>query len=190
MVSPGCFVRFVVRQGRTIRRDMGGRETVFKRWRTAARRQDAEGHHWLEAERYAAALQSSEPLPAFDQLPVRLHPDETATMRTIATYERLYPVGSTARWAERHSAAIVATNDRLLVDHGLRGWISFWFADVHTFATDLGHEPPQVTLSWLHDEAPLRLSGPSAPLLSVHVAAHTDSSEWTRRPELQPILTG
>jgi hypothetical protein len=144
---------------------------------------------WLEAARYALALQSSAPLPVVDRAPVRLAPHETATMRTIAIYERMYPGRPFASWGDRHSAAVVGTTDRLVVDHRMHGWMSFWFADLDVLEPALEEQPWCVDLAWRHDEAPLRLSGTTAPLVAVHVAAYTDWGGWTHLPELQTLLT-
>lgn len=143
---------------------------------------------WVHARRYAAALQSSKPLPVLDGLPVRLAPHETATLRTIATYERLYPALPTSQWGDRHSASIVATTDRLLVNHRLRGWISFWFTDLALYELTLDDSPWRIDIIWRNADEPLRLSGTTGPLLAVHVAAHTGGARWPQLPELRPLL--
>ena len=150
---------------------------------TAAGRRD-----WLQARRYAAALQSSTPLPVLDGLPMRLGAHETARLRTIATYERLYPAQPASKWGDRHSAAVVATTDRLLVNHRLRGWISFWFRDLALVEITLDDIPWRVDVLWRSADEPLRLSGTTAPLLAVHVAAHTNWARWTKLPELQALF--
>lgn len=119
---------------------------------------------------------------------MRLSPHETATMRTIATYERLYPAQPTHQWGDRHSAAVVATTDRLLVNHRLRGWISFWFTDLAVLEVTLDDTPWRIDILWRSADEPLRLSGTTGPLLAVHVAAYTNEARWTQLPELQPLL--
>src|SRR6478735_4048577 len=103
---------------------------------TAAGRRD-----WLHARRYAPALQSSSPVPVINGLPMRLAAHENATLRTIATYGRRYPAHPTAQWGDRHSASVVGTTDRLLVNHRLRGWISFWFTDLAGVHASLDDTP-------------------------------------------------
>lgn len=149
----------------------------------------AAGHRdWLEARRYAGALQSSRPLPVIDGLPMRLAAHENATLRTIANYERRYPAHPTAQWGDRHSASVVGTTDRLLVNHRLRGWISFWFTDLAVVEATVEDTPWRLDLIWQHAHEPLRLSGTTAPLLAVHVLARTNMAGWTRLPELQTLL--
>jgi hypothetical protein len=110
-------------------------------------------------------------------------------MRTVAVHERLYPGRPFAQWGDRHSAAVVGTTHRLLVNHRLRGWMSFWFAELKVLEPALDDVPWCVDLAWRHDDAPLRLSGTTAPLVAVHVAAYTDWSGWTHLPALQPLLS-
>ena len=151
-----------------------------------ARSEEDDG--WSAASRYAAALRSFVAIPVIHELPVALAPRECAVLRGIATYERFYPVGSSAVWGDRQGTAVIGTTDRLLVSHRFRSWLSFWFADLDAVEPALDARPARVELTWTHGEPPLRLSGPVAPLLAVHVAAHTDADGWSDLPGLQDLL--
>jgi hypothetical protein len=143
----------------------------------------------VDAVRYATAIRSATPLPVIAHLPLPLAPKEAATLRAVVIYERRYPMGDATTWGDRHGAAVIATTDRLLVSHRLRGWLSFWLDDLDTLELELDTGPANVELTWRHGELPLRLSGPSAATVAVHVAAHHDRDGWYTMAAFQPFLT-
>jgi hypothetical protein len=159
---------------------------------TVAARRGAEPEpqrDWAEAIEYATALVRRQALPVVDEPRITLVRGETARLCTVATSLRGYQLGGRLSWGDRHGAAVLATTQRVVLNHRLHGWTSFWLRDLRESTARLGRRPWTVDLSWHTSTAPLRLAGPSAPLLAVHVAAVTDPSGWTSHPGLEPVVS-
>jgi hypothetical protein len=143
---------------------------------------------WAQALEYAALLARKLALPVLEDPRITLAHGESACLTTVASYLRGYRVGTRLSWGDRQGAAVLGTTQRIVVNHRLQGWTSFWLRDLRT-STPMLEEPPwSVELTWDTNQAPLRFMGPSAPLIAVHVAAFTDPSGWTSHPGIQPIV--
>jgi hypothetical protein len=160
---------------------------------------EARRREWSVARHYAHLLQqgtiaaSGEGEAGVDP-GISLAPSERASFRTIVVVERFHGWGdaglrpnSRARgWGDRQGASVVATSERLVVNHRLRGWESFWLVDLIDYDTSL-HEP-----TWLLDltwsSARLRLSGLAIPLLAVFVASTTQPRSWVTDPRLALLM--
>lgn len=148
------------------------------------RLQKVADREWVMARQHAALLLRGGSLPRLEAHNLPLAPGELAVLRTVVT------VGGPTGWGEEHASAVVATTERLVVSHRLRGWQSFWFTDVKRFEPDLSSsEGWALTLRW-HGGGVLRLTGLGVPVLAVHVGAMALSGRWMELPELQALLDG
>lgn len=152
----------------------------------AGKIQKVADREWATARRHAALLLRGRSVPSLDAHNLSLALGETAVLRTVVT------AGGPTDWGEDHAAAVVATSERLVISHRLRGWQSFWFTDLTWF------EPNVVPASWdgwalttgWHPAGVLRLSGVGLPALAVHVCAVASPDEWMNLPGLQALLDG
>ena len=143
---------------------------------------------WADAADYARRLRSGALLPVEDDPRIPLARGEVARLSTIANCSRRFPARAGGAWGDRHSAAIIATTARLVINHRLKGWVSFWLKDVCAPEVHIDQSPWWIDLTWRHGQAPLRLAGTTAPILAVHVASHTNPSGWTTTEGLQELL--
>lgn len=148
------------------------------------RLQKVADREWGMARQHAALLLRGGSLPRLESHNLPLAPGELAVLRTVVT------VGGPAGWGEDHASAVVATTERLVVSHRLRGWQSFWFTDVVRFDPDLSSSEGWMLTLRLHGGGYLRLSGLGVPVLAVHVAARALPDRWMDLPGLQPLLAG
>ena len=88
------------------------------------------------------------------------------------------------RWRDHHRVQAIATNYRLLCNTD-RGWQNYWYGDVTEFYPDL--DGWTVTLAF-DGYAPLRLSGPAAPALSLWTATAVLGERWVSDPRLARLL--
>ena len=71
------------------------------------------------------------------------------------------------RWRDHQHVQVIATTDRLLCSTD-KGWLSAWYGNVTEFYPDL--QSWSVTLGFEPGVAPLRLSGPPAPMICLWAA--------------------
>lgn len=148
------------------------------------RLQKVADREWAAAREYAALLLRGGSLPPLASHNLPLAPGERALLRTVVT------VGASSGWGEEHAAAVIATTERLVVSHRLRGWQSFWFTDLTRFEPDLSSSAGwALTLRW-HGGGSLRLTGVGVPALAVHAGAMALPSGWMDLPSFQPLLEG
>jgi hypothetical protein len=88
------------------------------------------------------------------------------------------------RWRDEHLAQVIATNHRLLCNTD-QGWENYWYDDVTEFYPDL--DGWAVTLAF-DGIAPLRLSGPAVPALSLWTATAVLGERWVTDPRLARLL--
>jgi hypothetical protein len=88
------------------------------------------------------------------------------------------------RWRDAHQVQVIATNYRLLC-HTDQGWENYWYGDVSEFYPDLDRW--SMTLAF-DDYAPLRLSGPATPALSLWTATAVLGQRWVSDPRLARLL--
>lgn len=157
---------------------------------------------WQAARQYALHLRGRALFPELREYSVSVDLDEPVVLSAIVTYEsRLASTGTvpsappSARrqrarmvgWGDPQSAAVVATASRLVLNGRLGGWQEFAFADMVDFEADLGAHPWSLEFGRTGSDS-VRLSGVSAAVLAVHVAAALRPATWHRHPALQPLL--
>jgi hypothetical protein len=148
------------------------------------RLQKVADREWATARQHAAVLLRGGSPPRLEAHNLSLAPGELPVLRTVVT------VGGPVDWGEEHACAVVATTERLVVSHRLRGWQSFWFTDIKRFEPDLSSsEGWTLTLRW-HWGGALRLTGLGVPVLAVHVGARALPGRWMDLPALQALLDG
>jgi hypothetical protein len=148
------------------------------------RLQKVADREWAVARQHAALLLRGVSPPRLESHNVPLAPGELAVLRTVVT------AGGPVGWGEEHAAAVVATTERLVVSHRLRGWQSFWFTDVKRFDPDLSSSEGWTLMVGWHGGGALRLSGLGVPVLAVHVGARALPGRWMDLPALQALLDG
>ncbi|WP_131829149.1 hypothetical protein [Mycobacterium numidiamassiliense] len=94
---------------------------------------------------------------------------------------------ATPCWRSQQPCQIIATNRRLLCHIAVHGWISFYYDAIAEFCPDL--YAWTLTLGFDDRCAPLRLSGPPMPALSLWVAIGVEGARWHTDPRLRPLLT-
>lgn len=165
---------------------------------------EARNREWLVARHYAHLLrQGVAPAGGEEDIgidpAIRLAPGEWATFRTIAVVEWYHgsgerrggpgprAPGQRARgWGDRQAAPVLATTERLVVNHRLRGWQSFWMLDLVDYDTSLAEPLWWLDVTW--SSVRLRLSGLAVPLLAVFVASTSQPLSWASDPRLAPLL--
>lgn len=90
-------------------------------------------------------------------------------------------------WRSQQQCQIVATNHRLLCHIAVHGWLSFYYEAVTEFYPDL--HAWTLTLGFDYHRAPLRLTGPPVPALSLWTAIGIEGADWHTDPRLSPLLT-
>lgn len=160
---------------------------------------EARRREWSVARHYAHLLQRGMVAAGGDgetgvDPGINLAPSERTSFRTIVVVERYHGWGdpslgpsSQARgWGDRQGASVLATTERLVVDHRLRGWESFWLEDLLDYDTSLTEPTWLLDLTW--NTARLRMSGLSVPMLAVFVASTTQPRSWATDPRLAPLM--
>lgn len=94
---------------------------------------------------------------------------------------------ATPCWRSQQPSPIIATNHRLLCHIAVHGWLSFYYDAVTEFYPD----PYAWTLTLGFDDqcAPLQLSGPPVPALSLWAAIGIEGARWHTDPRLGALLT-
>ncbi|HEV7171348.1 hypothetical protein [Pedococcus sp.] len=150
-----------------------------------ARLQKVADREWATARAHAALFLHGGSPPRLESHNLPLAPGELAVLRTVVT------VGGPAGWGQEHAAAVIATTERLVVSHRLRGWQSVWFTDVMRFDPDLSSSQGWALTLRLHGgRGALRLWGLGVPVLAVHVGARALPGLWMDLPGLQALLDG
>lgn len=90
------------------------------------------------------------------------------------------------QWRDHQRVQVIATTHRLLCNTD-RGWLSAWYGDVTEFYPDL--QSWSLTLGFEPGMAPLRLSGPPAPMLGLWAAACLLGERWINDPRLSALLS-
>jgi hypothetical protein len=93
---------------------------------------------------------------------------------------------ATPRWRSQQPCQIIVTNHRLLCHIAARGWLSFYYDAVTEFHPDLNAWT--LTLGFDDQCAPLRISGPPVPALSLWAAIGIEGPRWHNDPRLSPLL--
>jgi hypothetical protein len=148
------------------------------------RLQKVADREWAMARQHAALLLRGGSPPRLESHNLPLAPGELAVLRTIVT------VGGPVGWGEEHASAVVATTERLVVSHRLRGWQSFWFTDVVGVEPDLSSSEGWALTLRSHGGGALRLTGLGVPVLAVHAGAMALPDRWMDLPALQALLDG
>ena len=86
------------------------------------------------------------------------------------------------RWRDHQHVQVIATTDRLLCSTD-KGWLSAWYGNVTEFYPDL--QSWSVTLGFEPGVAPLRLSGPPAPMICLWAATCLLGERWANDPRLR-----
>jgi hypothetical protein len=94
---------------------------------------------------------------------------------------------ATPCWRSQQPCQIIATNHRLLCHIAAVGWLSFYYDAVTEFHPDL--HAWTLTLGFDDQCAPLRISGPPVPALSLWAAISIEGPRWHNDPRLRPLLT-
>ena len=89
------------------------------------------------------------------------------------------------RWRDLQRVQVIATTDRLLCSTD-QGWLSAWYGYVTEFYPDL--QTWSVTLGFEPGIAPLRLSGPPAPMICLWAATCLLGERWANDPRLSPLV--
>jgi len=89
-------------------------------------------------------------------------------------------------WRDTQTARVWSTNYRLICDGGGHGLLSFDYGCVTEFYPDL--ESWSLTLGFGEACAPLRLSGPAAPAISLWVATAVLGNRWVHDPRMSRLL--
>lgn len=92
-----------------------------------------------------------------------------------------------ASWRDTQTARVWSTNYRLLCENAGQGLLSFDYGCVTEFYPDL--DSWSLTLGFGDACAPLRLSGPAAPAISLWVATAILGDRWMHDPRLSRLLT-
>ena len=160
---------------------------------------DARNREWLVARHYAHLLQRGMAVVGVEEdvgikPAISLAPGERASFRTIVVVEWYHGWGSRRAgpgrrahgWGDRQGASVLATTERLVLNHRLRGWESLWLVDLVEYDTSF-HQPDWwLDLTW--DSVRLRLSGLAVPLLAVFVASTTQPLSWTSDPRVAALV--
>lgn len=94
---------------------------------------------------------------------------------------------ATPCWRSQQPSPIIATNQRLLCHDATGGWLSFYYDAATEFYPDL--QAWTLTLGFGDQCAPLRITGPPAPALSLWAAIGIEGQRWHSDPRLGPLLT-
>ena len=89
------------------------------------------------------------------------------------------------RWRDHQHVQVIATTDRLLCSTD-KGWLSAWYGNVTEFYPDL--QSWSVTLGFEPGVAPLRLSGPPAPMICLWAATCLLGERWANDPRLNALV--
>ena len=89
------------------------------------------------------------------------------------------------RWRDHHHVQVTATTDRLLCSTA-KGWLSAWYGNITEFYPDL--QSWSLTIGFEPGIAPLRLSGPPAPMICLWAATCLLGDRWANDPRLRPLL--
>jgi len=89
------------------------------------------------------------------------------------------------RWRDHQHVQVIATSDRLLCSTD-KGWFSAWYENVTEFYPDL--QSWSVTLGFEPGVAPLRLSGPPAPMICLWAATCLLGERWANDPRLNALV--
>lgn len=150
----------------------------------AGKIQKVADREWAAARRHATLRLRHRSVPPLEAHNLPLAPGETAVLRTVVS------VAGSTDWGEGHAAAVVATTERLVISHRLRGWQSFWFTDLTWFEANLASADEWALSTGWHRAGVMRLSGLGVPSLAVHVCAVALPDEWMELPALQALLHG
>lgn len=93
---------------------------------------------------------------------------------------------ATRRWRSQQPCQIIVTNHRLLCHIAARGWLSFYYDAVSEFHPDL--HAWTLTLGLNDQCAPLRISGPPVPALSLWAGIGIQGPRWRNDPRLSRLL--
>jgi hypothetical protein len=95
---------------------------------------------------------------------------------------------SALRYAERRDGRwkvqVIATTDRLLCSTA-KGWLSAWYGNITEFYPDL--QSWSLTIGFEPGIAPLRLSGPPAPMICLWAATCLLGDRWANDQRLRPL---
>ena len=89
------------------------------------------------------------------------------------------------RWRDDQHVQVIATTDRLLCSTA-KGWLSAWYGNITEFYPDL--QSWSLTIGFEPGIAPLRLSGPPAPMICLWAATCLLGDRWANDPRLRPLL--
>ena len=89
------------------------------------------------------------------------------------------------RWRDHQHVQVIATTDRLLCSTA-KGWLSAWYGNITEFYPDL--QSWSLTIGFEPGVAPLRLSGPPAPMICLWAATCLLGERWANDPRLRPLL--
>jgi hypothetical protein len=94
---------------------------------------------------------------------------------------------ATPRWRSQQPAQVIVTNLRLLCHLTASGWLSFYYDAASEFYPDL--QAWTLTVGFGDQCAPLRITGPPVPALSLWAAIGIEGQRWHTDPRLSPLLT-
>ena len=89
-------------------------------------------------------------------------------------------------WCGTRDVPVILTSERLLANT-TAGWISFWHDAVTELYVDLSQW--MMVLGFGHQCAPVKLTGPCVPALTVLTAHRLYGEPWSADPRLAALLT-
>ncbi|SDP52559.1 hypothetical protein SAMN04489867_2782 [Pedococcus dokdonensis] len=113
--------------------------------------------------------------------------DERATLQTSASYEQQCAPRED-HWGEPSATQVVVTDRRILVSHQHRGLLSLWYVDVENLQLARAEDGWALDLHPVGINPHVRITGPTAPLVAVHVAHAAFPRTWQRLSGLLPLL--
>lgn len=91
-------------------------------------------------------------------------------------------------WRLQRPTTVLTTSDRIMCERPDGAWISFWYQDFSDYHPDLATRT--LTIAFTEGQcAPLRLTGPATPAITLWSAIAAYGSHWKDDPRLDALLT-
>lgn len=141
---------------------------------------------WVDAVVLADRLRGGRPLPRL--VGTGLLDGEDATLETEAHFEQWCGSRRSPSRGDWSPVQVVVTTLRILVGQPRPGGVSLWHMDLENLQLGLTDGQWCLDLHPVGINPRVRLTGGSAPLIAVHVAATVFPTTWARLSGLLPLL--